>query len=106
MDEGMPDAGSKDSDGTVTAPLSDVRVLDLTRVVSGPFASQVLGDLGAEILRIEPVPARRPSLPEPGTPLTEQEAFSWGINRNKRSLSVDLKAPAGRDLVLDLVEHA
>lgn len=78
-------------------PLSGIRVLDLSRVVSGPFGTQILADLGAEVIRVEKPPAA-PVAPRTG-PLTREEAFSWGLNRNKRSVCLDLRDPRGAALL-------
>ena len=76
-------------------PLSGVRVLDLTRVLAGPFCTMILGDMGADVVKVE----------EPGKgddtrswpPFTEGEAtYFLAVNRNKKSLTLNLKAPAGR----------
>lgn len=81
-----------------TAPLAGVRVLDFTRVVSGPFGTEVLADLGAEVIKVEGLPDGSPN---EGS-LTEMEAFSWGLNRNKWSISVDLRSEEGKALVRGL----
>jgi len=87
-------------------PLAGIRVLDLTRVVSGPFATLQLGDLGADVVKIEE-PGRGDESRSYGPPFTGGEsAYFLSINRNKRSCAVDLKAPAGRDLVLRLAAVA
>jgi crotonobetainyl-CoA:carnitine CoA-transferase CaiB-like acyl-CoA transferase len=86
--------------GSVPPPLTGIRVLDLGRVVSGPFATQVLGDLGAEVIRIEKPPGRLPT--RQGARLTPEEAFSWGLNRNKRSVCLDGRDPRGRGLLARL----
>ena len=85
--------------------LEGIRVVDLSNVVSGPLCTQILGDLGAEILKIEsPVGdiSRRlgPPFQDGLTPLYAQ------FNRNKRSLAVDLKAEAGVELVRRLATEA
>lgn len=78
------------------APLEGLRILDLSRVVAGPFCTQVLGDLGAEVIRVQhPDDA---AAAEPG-PMTAEEAMSWALNRNKRSVSCDLKTAEGRALL-------
>jgi crotonobetainyl-CoA:carnitine CoA-transferase CaiB-like acyl-CoA transferase len=100
-------------------PLHGVRVLDLTRIWSGPLATRILGDLGAEVIKIEAldgrggggpagVPMRRgveaqPQSPPPGNPWNRQPLFNK-LNRNKKSIAVDLKNPAGRKIFLDLVK--
>jgi crotonobetainyl-CoA:carnitine CoA-transferase CaiB-like acyl-CoA transferase len=86
-------------------PLQGIRVIDLTRVLAGPFATQSLGDLGAEVLKIEP--------PELGDetrhfpPFVGGEShYFLGINRNKKSLVVDLQQPAGAEILRRLVATA
>ncbi|MDG2332696.1 MAG: CoA transferase [Myxococcota bacterium] len=84
-------------------PCSGIRVLDFTTMISGPLCTQVLGDLGADILKLEsPLgdAARYSGAPfrEPGF-----SGFLAQFNRNKRSLVVDLKRSEGRQLVLDLL---
>lgn len=98
------------TDDGVTLPLSGIRILDLGRVVSGPFATQVLADLGAQVIRVESVDLADGEVHEEAAgaegELVEAEAFTWGLNRNKYSICVDLKAPAGRDLVLRLAAES
>jgi succinate--hydroxymethylglutarate CoA-transferase len=84
-------------------PLSGVRVVDLTRALSGPFCTMLLGDQGADVVKIErPVvgdDTRRQSNPMVGS---ENSAF-LAVNRNKRSVVVDLRSPAGVEVVRRLV---
>lgn len=87
-------------------PLSGVRILDLCRVVSGPFATMQLGDLGADIVKIED-PRHGDESRRYGPPFIEGEsAYFLSVNRNKRSCTIDLKSEAGRDAVLALAEAA
>ncbi|MCC8954934.1 CoA transferase [Bradyrhizobium sp. Pear77] len=87
-------------------PLSGIRVLDLCRVVSGPFATMQLGDLGADIVKIED-PRQGDESRRYGPPFVGGEsAYFLSVNRNKRSCTIDLKSPAGRDAVLDLASAA
>ncbi len=83
-------------------PLAGFRILDLTQVVSGPFCTMTLGDLGADIIKVEPPegdPTRRIGRPQKnGIP-----SGFLVFNRNKRSLVIDLKKEHGRDLVRKLV---
>ena len=104
-----------------SAPLTGVRILDLTRLLPGPLASLHLADLGADVIKIEdPVqgdygrwmdPAE-PQYPQPSqasTPENSSKAPSrWflAINRNKRSVALDLKSAAGKQALLDLVVSA
>ncbi len=86
--------------------LDGVRVLDLCRVVSGPFATMQLGDLGADVLKIEE-PGHGDESRTYGPPFPGGEsAYFMSINRSKRSCAIDLKSPAGRDLVVRLATTA
>ena len=80
-------------------PLAGLRVLDLTRALSGPFATMVLGDLGADVIKVEDIwhgdDTRRWGPPFQG----DDAAYFLSVNRNKRGLSVNMKAPAGREIV-------
>jgi len=89
----------------VQMPLSGIRVLDLTRLLPGPFCTMLLADMGADVIKVE----------EPSTgdymrwtpPLVNgQSALFNALNRNKRSLTLNLKSEAGRDLLLRLVERS
>ena len=79
-------------------PLAGIRVLDLTRALSGPFATMILGDLGADVIKVEDTwhgdDTRRWGPPFQG----DDAAYFLSINRNKRGLSVNLKAPEGREI--------
>ncbi|MGU3663490.1 CaiB/BaiF CoA transferase family protein [Methylobacterium sp. A49B] len=87
-------------------PLDGIRVLDLCRVVSGPFATMQLGDLGADVLKVEE-PLRGDESRTYGPPFCGGEsAYFLSINRNKRSCALDLKSEAGRDLALRLASAA
>jgi crotonobetainyl-CoA:carnitine CoA-transferase CaiB-like acyl-CoA transferase len=81
-----------------TGPLAGIRVLDLTRALSGPFATMVLGDLGADVIKVEDVwhgdDTRRWGPPFQG----DDAAYFLSVNRNKRGLAVNLKTPEGRDI--------
>lgn len=87
-------------------PLSGIKVLDLCRVVSGPFATMHLGDLGADVVKIED-PRNGDESRRYGPPFVNGESsYFLSVNRNKRSCAVDLKCPAGRDAVLALAKVA
>lgn len=83
-------------------PLTGVTVLDLSRVLSGPFATQQLVDLGASVIKVEH-PSKGDDTRRFGPPFIEGEStYFLSINRGKRSLTVDLKKPRGQSLVRDL----
>ena len=89
-----------------TGPLAGIRVLDLSRVLAGPVATQLMGDLGADVIKVERPGSgddtRRwgpPWLPHPNDPAESQSAYFLSANRNKRSLTIDLSRPEGQDLV-------
>ena len=92
-----------------TGPLSDVRVIDLTQALAGPFCTMLLADLGAEVVKIEP----------PGGDLSrgmgpypqDRDGCDYGgyfasVNRNKRGIVLDIKTAAGREAIFKLVETA
>ncbi|MBB6306048.1 CaiB/BaiF CoA transferase family protein [Xanthobacter tagetidis] len=82
-------------------PLGHLRVLDLTQFLSGPYATQILGDLGAEVIKVE-APEGDMTRRLPPYFVGEDSAYYLSVNRNKKSLAVDLKSEAGRALVRDL----
>jgi crotonobetainyl-CoA:carnitine CoA-transferase CaiB-like acyl-CoA transferase len=92
--------------------LQDVRVLDLSRVLAGPWCTQNLADLGADVIKIErPVHGDDtrgwgpPFLQDDGGHESREAAYYLGANRNKRSLTCDIAQPAGQALIRDLVRH-
>lgn len=87
--------------------LDDLLVLDLSRVLAGPYATQLLGDLGARIVKVEQ-PGRGDETREWGPPFAPggQSAYFLCANRNKESLTLDLKSAAGRAVLRDLARRA
>jgi len=86
-----------------SAPLAGVRVLDLSRVLAGPFCSMILGDLGAEVLKVER-PGQGDETRTWGPPFWHGlSAYYLSCNRNKKGLSLDLAQPDGRKLLSDLL---
>jgi crotonobetainyl-CoA:carnitine CoA-transferase CaiB-like acyl-CoA transferase len=82
-------------------PLDGIRVLDLTRYLSGPFATMLLADYGADVVKVESSKGREFRLPG----VDRDTYFFLSSNRGKRSMTVDLKNEAGRDLLLRLLPH-
>lgn len=104
----MPDpaqAVSADPAGAPSGALSGLKVIDLSRVLGGPFAGQILGDHGADVIKVEP-----PAGDETrgwGPPFRQGTAsYFLGLNRNKRGLALDLSKPEGRAALLRLLEGA
>jgi crotonobetainyl-CoA:carnitine CoA-transferase CaiB-like acyl-CoA transferase len=87
-------------------PLAGVRVVDLSRVLAGPYATMTLADLGADVVKIEH-PAGGDETRTWGPPFAGGEsAYFLSVNRGKRSVALDLKDPEGRDLALELCARA
>jgi crotonobetainyl-CoA:carnitine CoA-transferase CaiB-like acyl-CoA transferase len=87
-------------------PLHGVRILDLTRVVSGPFCTMLLGDLGAEVIKVEE-PAAGDESRAFGPPFVEGEsAYYLSVNRNKKSCTLDLKSEQGRRIVTEIARRS
>jgi len=86
-------------------PLSGTRVVDLTRIISGPFCTMLLADMGAEVIKIE--------TPNKGDPLRAQgvikNGLSWyyaSFNRNKKSITLDLRSAEGKDILIRLISKS
>lgn len=88
------------------APLHGLRVLDLSTVVAGPYGAEMFGELGADVIRIEPVAAAASPAPGVAAPISEAEGFFWALQRNKRAICMDLKHPEGLALFMDLVRKS
>ena len=86
-------------------PLQDITILDLTRLLPGAVTSMMLGDFGAEVIKIE-----EPGIGDPMRysqfGVNQPDAYFLAINRNKRSVTINLKEPAGREVFLRLAEKA
>lgn len=86
-------------------PLEGVRVLDLTSVMAGPYCSMLLGDMGADVIKIESFPDGDTS--RGFVPQIRGESYCFTVlNRNKRSLAIDMKSAKGRDIVQQLAKRA
>ncbi|MBM3568695.1 MAG: CoA transferase [Alphaproteobacteria bacterium] len=92
---------------TKPLPLDGIRVVDFTQVMMGPCATQMLGDYGAEVIKIERPGAgdlSRSSIPD--DPGGLDSAVFRSLNRNKRSIALDTRGPAGKQIALDLIRRA
>ena len=87
-------------------PLTGVRVLDLTRVMTGPYCTMMLGDMGADVVKVEQ-PGRGDDTRPWGPPFLDGEsAYFLSINRNKRSITINLKDESGKEIVRRLARDA
>jgi formyl-CoA transferase/CoA:oxalate CoA-transferase len=91
---------------TPTTPLHGITVLDLTRVLSGPYCTMLLADMGARVIKVEQ-PGKGDDTRAWGPPFLQGEsAYFLSINRNKESVTLDFKHPDGRGLLNQLISHA
>ena len=94
------------TEGQVSGPMAGTRVLDLTRILAGPLCTMMLGDMGAEIIKVEP-PGTGDDTRGWGPPFAAGEAaYFLGVNRNKRSIVLNMAAPAGQKVLRELIEKA
>jgi CoA:oxalate CoA-transferase len=89
----------------VAGPLSGITIVDLTRVLAGPYCTMVLADLGARVIKIE-APETGDDSRHYGPFVNGKSAYFMAMNRGKESLALDLKAPAGRTIFERLLERA
>ena len=89
----------------MTGPLAGIRILDLTRLLPGSYATSLLADLGAEVIKVEQ-PEIGDYMRWMSPMLGDESAYTWVLDRNKKSISLDLKQPAAKEALLRLVESA
>jgi crotonobetainyl-CoA:carnitine CoA-transferase CaiB-like acyl-CoA transferase len=100
-----PATAKNDAMTAPAGPLKNIKVFDLTRVLAGPTCVQMLGDLGADVIKIErPITGddTRGFAP-PFMPGTKESAYFVGVNRNKRSVTLDISKPEGQEIALGLI---
>jgi len=85
--------------------LENIRVLDLTRVLAGPYATMILGDLGADIIKIE-MPGTGDDSRAFGPYVNNESAYFMSLNRNKRSITLNLKSEKGKEVFIEMVKKA
>jgi crotonobetainyl-CoA:carnitine CoA-transferase CaiB-like acyl-CoA transferase len=92
--------------GTAFGALSDIRIIDLTQMLAGPYGTMMLADQGAQVIKVEPLGGdmTRGGPPKPGAPLLG--GYFQSINRNKESVCLDLKSEAGRAALMALLAGA
>ena len=96
----------------MAGPLQGIRVLDLTRQLAGPWSAQMLGDLGADVIKVER-PGEGDEVRMFGPPFvrypngeeSREAPFFFAANRNKRSITIDLQKPQGQEMIRRLVPH-
>ena len=97
----------------MSGALGGFRVLDLSRILAGPWASQMLADLGAEVIKIERPGAGDdtrcwgpPYMPDEAGQPTSEAAYFHAANRGKKSVCIDMSVPQGQKLIRDLARHS
>src|SRR4051794_4641755 len=89
----------------MAGPLTGTRVLDLTRALAGPYCTLLLGDMGADVIKIE-LPGSGDETRQWGPPFLEGESsYFMSVNRNKRSVTLDLKSSDGLQALRRLIER-
>lgn len=90
-------------------PLAGVRIIDLTHMLSGPYGAMILADLGADVIKVEPLEGegtRKLLAKDPNNSIDGMGAYFLTLNRNKRSCCMDLKSPQGLELFYELVKQS
>jgi len=94
-----------DGQKETTGPLKGIRIIDLSMMLAGPSGSMLMGDMGADIIKVEPLAGDETRVGPPYF-YGENSAYFYSINRNKKSVVLDLKSPEGRQVLYDLVKKA
>jgi crotonobetainyl-CoA:carnitine CoA-transferase CaiB-like acyl-CoA transferase len=96
---------SKKDTGAAAGPLAGVRVVDLTAMVMGPYCTQIMADLGADVIKVEPPGGDNTRFISVG-PVSGMSGVFVNINRGKRSIVLDLRTDEGRNTLRRLIERA
>src|SRR5689334_11024797 len=97
---GEPSPGSP-----LAGALAEIRVVDLSRYIAGPYCAMLLGDMGADVVKVEP-PGRGEHSRGFGPFVEGESLYSMVFNRNKRSLTLDLRSVSGKDILRSLLRKA
>jgi formyl-CoA transferase len=101
----LPTAGTRHGDDD-RGPLAGVRLVELGMLLAGPFTGRLLGDMGAEVIKVEP-PGKPDPLREWGKARYKGRSLWWGVqSRNKKCVTLDLRREKGQDLLLELVKRS
>ena len=101
----MADRKTADTPLSKSGPLEGVRVLDISRFIAGPYCAMLLGDMGADVIKVEP-PGRGESSRAFGPFVEGESLYTMVFNRNKRSMTLNLRSDQGRHLFSDLLRKA
>jgi formyl-CoA transferase len=104
--EGESPPTGPEGESRARLPLDGIRVVDLTRVMTGPYCTMMLGDLGADVIKVE-LPGKGDDTRAWGPPFVEGESVYYlSVNRNKRSIALDLKSDGGKEALWRLIDGA
>jgi crotonobetainyl-CoA:carnitine CoA-transferase CaiB-like acyl-CoA transferase len=101
----MPDRNPPTDPAPKAAPLEGVRVLDVSRYIAGPYCAMLLGDMGADVIKVEP-PGRGENSRAFGPFVAGESLYTMAFNRNKRSLTLDLRSAPGKAVFTELLRTA
>lgn len=88
-----------------TGALEGIKILDLTRVLAGPYSTMIMADLGADVIKIE-IPGKGDDTRQFGPFIEKESSYFMNLNRNKRGLTLNLKSEQGKEIFLDMVKEA
>ena len=107
LENARPIASDSQKSASASLPLAGIRVLDLSQVMAGPFCCMLLGDMGADVIKVEPPGVGDQTRRSMGFRMKGEDSPGFlALNRNKRSIALNLKSEAGRKVLYRLVETA